>query len=415
VDRVYAAVAGPSKPKEEALGTQPGQPGVTRALPNAQLSALAGLLEKLVEEGGRVDLYRISGDLVLEIDDLLPIVEAGDLLGFITVNEGDLLLTPLGRAYADATILGRKAILAGRVLRLPIIAWVYETLQQDDNRRVAREYFHDKLQADFGDRADEQLHLAISWGRHAELFAYDDASGELYLESADGKGAEKNFALSELYEAWPILSLREKADGFALLQQEDAENFFLHLNARDRAQLILALPVGERRLWLRLLNAEEALDIIEEAPEQERAGLLSLLDDKTRREVQGLLSYAAAQSQGLINPRYVRLRPDMSVDEAISFLRRDARDRGQTIYYAFVIDSDDRLLGTVTFRDLVIAPGDTPVREVMRTDVIAASEDADDHSIRDLFTRHNLQMIPVLDSNNRIKRVATRDEISGAG
>ena len=72
-----------------------------------------------MEEGGRVDLYRMGGDLVLELDDLLPIVEAGDLLGFITVHEGDLLLAPLGRAYADATILGRKAIIAGRVLRLP--------------------------------------------------------------------------------------------------------------------------------------------------------------------------------------------------------------------------------------------------------------------------------------------------------
>jgi NitT/TauT family transport system ATP-binding protein len=412
VDKVYAAVAGPSKPKEEALGTQPGQPGVTRALPNAQLSALAGLLEKLVEEGGRVDLYRISGDLVLELDDLLPIVESGDLLGFITVHEGDLLLTPLGRAYADATILGRKAILAGRVLRLPVIAWIYETLQQDDNRRVAWEYFHDKLQADFGDRAEKQLHLAISWGRHAELFAYDDVSGELYLESADDRGAEKNFALSELYEAWPILSLRERADGFTLLQQDDAENFFLHLSTRDKAQLILALPVGERRLWLRLLNADEALDVVQEAPEQERVGLLSLLDDKTRREVQGLMSYAAAQSQGLIDPRYVRLRPDMTVDEAISFLRRDARDRGQTIYYAYVVDSGDRLLGTVTFRDLVIARGDRPVRDVMRTDVITAPEQLDQKALGDLLTRYNLQMIPVVDSEKRIKRVITKDDIT---
>ena len=66
VDKVYAAVAGQSKPKEETLGTQPGQPGVTGTLPHAQPSAVAGLLEKLVEEGGRVDLYRMGGDLVLE-------------------------------------------------------------------------------------------------------------------------------------------------------------------------------------------------------------------------------------------------------------------------------------------------------------------------------------------------------------
>jgi NitT/TauT family transport system ATP-binding protein len=412
VDRVYAAVAGQLKPKEEALGTQPGQPGVTRPLPNAQLSALAGLLEKLVEEGGRVDLYRISGDLVLELDDLLPIVEAGDLLGFITVHEGDLLLTPLGRAYADATILGRKAILAGRVLRLPTIAWIYETLQQDDNRRVAWDYFHDKLQADFGEKAEKQLDLAIGWGRHAELFAYDDTTGELYLETDDGKTAEKSIALAELYEAWPILSVRERADSFMLLQQDDAENFFLHLKATDRAQLVLSLPLGERRLWMRLLGPDEVLDVLQEAPEQDREGLLPLLDDKTRREVKGLMTYAEEQSRGSINPRYVRLRPDMTVDEAVSFLRRDARDRAQTVYYAYVIDGEGRLLGTVTFRDLLITPGDKTIREVMRTDVISAPEELDQKGLSDLFTRYNLQAIPVVDSEKRIKRVLTKDDVA---
>jgi NitT/TauT family transport system ATP-binding protein len=412
VDKVYAAVAGQSKPKEEALGTQPGQPGVTRALPNAQLSALTGLLEKLVEEGGRVDLYRISGALVLELDDLLPIVEAGDLLGFMTVHEGDLLLTPLGRAYADATILGRKAIIAGRVLRLPVIAWIYETLQQNDNRRVSWDYFRDKLEADFGDLSEKQLDIAISWGRHAELFAYDDSTGELYLESDDGKTAEKSFALSELYEAWAMLSIRERVEGFKLLQQDDAENFFLHLSATDKAQLILVLPIGERRLWMRLLSPEEALDVIQEVPETERVGLLSLFDDKTRREVKGLMDYAEEQSRGLMNPRYVRLRPDMSVDEAVSFLRRDARDRAQTIYYAYVTDSEERLLGTVTFRDLLITPGDKTVQNVMLTNVITAPEDLDQAAVRQLFTRYNLQMIPIVDSEKRIKRVVTRDDIS---
>ncbi len=412
VDKVYAAVAGQSKPKEEALGTQPGQPGATRPLPNSQLNALAGLLEKLVDEGGRVDLYRMGGDLVLELDDLLPIVEAGDLLGFITVHEGDLLLAPLGRAYADASILARKAIIAGRVLRLPIIAWIYETLQQDDNWRVAWDYFHDKLQADFGDKAEKQLDIAISWGRHAELFAYDDDTGELYLESYEGKIAEKSFALAELYEAWPVLSIQERVEGFELLQQDDAEDFFLHLSARDKAQLTLALPPGERKLWMRLLAPDKALDVIQEAPAPERPGLLSLLDDKTRREVKGLMDYAEEQAGGLIKTRYARLRPQMSVDEAVSFLRRDARDRAQTIYYAYVTDSEERLLGTVTFRDLLITPGDKTVQDVMRTDVITAPEHLDQEAFRHLFTRYNLQMIPVVDSEKRIKRVVTKDDIA---
>jgi len=411
VDKVYAAVAGQSKPKEEALGTQPGQPGVTRPLPHSQLNALAGLLEKLVDEGGRVDLYRMGRDLVLELDDLLLIVEVGDLLGFTIVQEGDLLLTPLGRAYADASILARKAIIAGRVLRLPVIAWIYETLQRDDNGRVARDYFHEKLEADFGDLTERQLDTAISWGRHAELFAYDDNAGELYLESYDGRMAEKSFALTELYEAWPVLSIRERVEGFKLLQQDHAEDFFLHLSARDKGQLTLALPSGERKLWMRLLAPDEAADVVQEVPGGEREGLLSLLDDKTRREVKGLLDYAEEQARGLIKPSYARLRPHMSVDEAGSFLRRDARDRAKNVYYAYVTDAEERLVGVVTFRDLLTTPGDKTIQDVMSTDVITAPEHLDQEALRQLFAQYNLQMIPIVDSKGRIKAVVTKDKI----
>jgi NitT/TauT family transport system ATP-binding protein len=415
VDKVYAAVAGQSKPKEEALGTRPGQPGATRRLPNSQLSALAGLLERLVAEGGRVDLYRMGGDLVLELDDLMPIVEAGDLLGFITVSEGDLLLTPLGRAYAAASILARKAIIAGRVLRLPVIAWIYETLQRDDDQRVARDYFREQLENDFGDAAEKQLDVAIHWGRHAELFAYDANARELYMESDEEKVSERSFALAELYEAWPLLSRDERVGGFELLKQDDAEDFFLHLRARDQAQLLLGLPLGERKSWLRLLSPEEAGDLIHDAPREEHAELLSFLDDKTRREVQGLVSYSEEKARGLTHPRYVRLRPEMTVDEAVSFFRRDARDRAQTAYYAYVTDADEKLLGVVSFRDLLTTPGDKTIQEAMRTDVVTAPEGADAKALDQLFAQYPLQMIPIVDSRNRIKGVATRDLPSDGG
>ncbi|HEY7168868.1 MAG TPA: AAA-associated domain-containing protein, partial [Candidatus Binatia bacterium] len=413
VDKVYAAVAGQSRPKEETLGTQPGQPGVTRALPHAQLSAVAGLLEKLLEEGGGVDLYRMGRDLVLELDDLLPIVEAADLLGFIKVSEGDLILTPLGRTYADATILARKAILAGRVLRLPLIAWIYETLQRDDDQRVAWQFFYDTLEADFGEKAEEQLDIAINCGRQAELFAYDDDAGELYLESSQDTTLGKSFVLTELYEAWPVLSERERVEGFKLLQQKDAEEFFVQLSARDKAQLILNLAAGERKSWLRLLPAEEAAEVTQEAPEDQRDGLLSLLDEKTRREVKGILDYAEEEAKGLINQRYARLRPEMTVDEAVSFLRRDARSRAETAYYAYVTDATERLLGIVGFRDLLITPGDKPISKVMRTDVITAPDGADPEALRQLFTRYNLQIIPIVDSERRIEQVVTRDDVAG--
>ncbi|HWP57408.1 MAG TPA: magnesium transporter [Candidatus Acidoferrales bacterium] len=221
---------------------------------------------------------------------------------------------------------------------------------------------------------------------------------------------DKIVRLTDLHDAWPVLSLPERVEGFELLSRDEAEEFFLQLSARDRLQLIRALPQAERRLWLRILPPDDAVDVIQEAPAEERAELLQLLDETTRREVRGLLAYAEDAAGGLMDPRYARLRPDMTVDEAISYLKRDARSR-KSVYYAFVVDPENRLLGVVSFRDLFAAAGDKMVRDVMRTDVVTASEDMDQEALSHLFARHNLMMIPVVDAERRIKGVVTFDDI----
>jgi len=181
VDKVYAAVAGKTEP--ESGGITRGLPGQMVKLPDAAINRMAGLLEKVNEEGGRHDLYRLTKELTLELDDMLPVVEAAELTGFATVDQGDIALTPLGQTFADASIPARKEIMAGRVLRLPVLGWIYETLRADDDGRVAEEYFAEKLQADFGEYAGEQLDTAINWGRYAELFEFDDDTDELYLQA----------------------------------------------------------------------------------------------------------------------------------------------------------------------------------------------------------------------------------------
>jgi NitT/TauT family transport system ATP-binding protein len=176
VDRVYAAVAGTTE-----IAATPGHLG--KLLPAVRLNALGGLVEKIAAEGGREDLYRLSGDLAMELDDLLPVVETGERMGFVVVQSGDILVTALGKAYAEASILARKELIAGRILRQPVISWIFEALQQDDDHRVDRDFFLDKLRPELGDLAEKQLETAIAWGRHAELFTYDVATDELYLES----------------------------------------------------------------------------------------------------------------------------------------------------------------------------------------------------------------------------------------
>ena len=223
--------------------------------------------------------------------------------------------------------------------------------------------------------------------------------------------AEKIFTPSELYDAWPVLSTDERVEGFEVLQREQADDFFAQLNAKDRAQLILALPAGERRLWMRRLAPDDAADLIQEAPPQERDNLLGLLDDTTQREVKGLLDYAEDEAGGLMNTRYCRLRADMTVGEAISYLRRDARAREKTVYYAYVLDPEERLLGVVTFRDLIVSSGEKLIKDVMRTEVICAPEDLDQEALSKLFMRHHLLMIPIVDAEGRIKGVVNVNDI----
>ena len=222
---------------------------------------------------------------------------------------------------------------------------------------------------------------------------------------------EKNFTSSELYDAWSVLSLEERIDAFELLKREAADDFFLQLGARDRAQLVLGLPAGERRLWMRMLAPDDAADLIQEASSDERENLLLLLDEPMRREVKGLLVYAEDEAGGLMNTRYSRLRLDMTVDEAISYLRRDARGREKTIYYVFVVDSDEHLHGVVSFRDLLVASGEKLVRDVMRTEVVTAPEDLDQEALSKLFMRHHLLMMPVVDAQGRIKGVVNLNDI----
>jgi magnesium transporter len=215
----------------------------------------------------------------------------------------------------------------------------------------------------------------------------------------------------ELRDIWMILSAEERVTGFKLLLRTEAEDFFFELAAQDQAQLITALPPHERRSWLRLLPPDDAVDVLQEAPASERDGLLALMDETSRKEVNALLAYAEDEAGGLMNPRYARLRPHMTVDEAISYLRKQARERLETIYYVYVLDDQQHLLGVVSFRELFAAQADKRVRDIMQREVLSVREDLDQESVSRVVAQQGLYAIPVVDADNRIKGIVTVDDI----
>jgi magnesium transporter len=215
----------------------------------------------------------------------------------------------------------------------------------------------------------------------------------------------------ELLELWPILDADEQVEGFRLLDRAAAEPFFLSRAAAGQATLILGLPEGERRLWVRLLAPDDLADVLQVVPSARRTELLALLDEPTRHEVQALLAYAEDEAGGLMNPRYARMRPEMRVDEALRYLRQHARRKTEAIYYAFVVGPDDRLLGVLSFKELLLAPDDQTVEQVMRRDVITVPETMDQEEIARLIARHNLMALPVVDAEGRMRGIVTVDDI----
>jgi magnesium transporter len=215
----------------------------------------------------------------------------------------------------------------------------------------------------------------------------------------------------ELRESWDVLSDEERAEMFGVLSRHEREEFFLESSSRDQQFLLQAMPPEERRSWVRLLPPDDAADLIQLEPPGRREEWLALLDQATRREVSALLAYAEDDAGGLMNPRFARLRPEMSVDEAIAYLRRQGRERAETIYYTYVLDPEQRLLGVVSFRDLFVAQPHLRVADVMVRDVITVREDTDQEAVSRLFAQHDLLAVPVLDAEGRMKGLVTVDDI----
>lgn len=222
---------------------------------------------------------------------------------------------------------------------------------------------------------------------------------------------QAKLSTNELHEAWPLLSLEERVDGFSLLSPGEAEEQFNTLDAREQAELLLALPNSERRLWLRVLAPDDAADVIQEADLEQRHILLALLDPTKLKEVSALLAYAEDAAGGLMNPRYARLRPDMTVDQAIAYLRRQRSEHIETIYYAYVLDGGQRLLGVVSLRQLFAATPATVVNDVMRTDTISVREETDQEDLSNIFAEHDLLAVPVVDNDGVMKGIVTIDDI----
>ncbi len=181
VDYIYKVLTKPDVAPAGAPNQQPGPKARDQRqmhyqmLPHARPGGMAGLLELLLDKNGREDIYRLADDLSFEIDDLLPIVDAAQLLGFLNVEEGDAAITTSGAEFANSEILRQKELFRdAAVTHVLLLRQIRRALDSKSDHTVPEDFFLDLLDEQFSEEeCQRQIETAVTWGRYAELFDYD--------------------------------------------------------------------------------------------------------------------------------------------------------------------------------------------------------------------------------------------------
>lgn len=203
---------------------------------------------------------------------------------------------------------------------------------------------------------------------------------------------------SEIWQILHLLPVRERADIFAHLELEQQVELATGENRRDMAQLLEEMAPDERA------------DLVQGLDETVRLELLPLVARAEREDISRLVSYAEGTAGSVMTTDYAVLRPDVSADQAIQELRRQAPN-SETIYYIYVVDDQRRLMGFVSLRDLITARPWQKVAEIMQRDIISMHVDEDQEVVARSIEKYDLLAIPVVSRDNLLVGIVTHDDV----
>jgi NitT/TauT family transport system ATP-binding protein len=190
VDYIYKVMTQPelelAPPSKSPRAAKPPY----QMLPHARPGGIAGLLELLKDRGGKEDLYHVAEDLLMEVDDLMPLVEAAVLLGFLKSSAGDIEITSAGEEFAGAGISLRKDLFRQAALaRVTLLQQMRHALESKSDHSIPLELFRDVLDEHFSaGEVQHQIETALHWGRYAEIFTYDSENDRLLSHQPASSG-----------------------------------------------------------------------------------------------------------------------------------------------------------------------------------------------------------------------------------
>ena len=196
---------------------------------------------------------------------------------------------------------------------------------------------------------------------------------------------------------------------FRLLPKELAAETFVEMDTDVQEQMIRRFSDTELRTVLSELYMDDAVDIVEEMPANVVRRILAQADPEMRRSINELLQYPEDSAGSLMTTEFVALRPHMTAADAILSIRRTGMDK-ETVYTCYVIDQGRHLLGVVTLRSILMAPDDETMENLMISNVISVTTQEDQETVAHLFSVYDLNVLPVVDKEERLVGIVTVDD-----
>ena len=197
---------------------------------------------------------------------------------------------------------------------------------------------------------------------------------------------------------------------FRLLEAETQAEIFMLLDIEHRRALLDDLSVDRMAAIVTGMHHDDRVDLLQEMSAEQSRRVLQSMAESEREDVLLLDTYPEDTVGAVTTTEYIRLSPSVRVDEAVEHMRARAQDT-DIIYYGYVLDEDNHLLGTVSLKDLIMARSSDPVGDIMHTDVVSVQADEEDLVAARKLSRYDLVAIPVLDESGQMLGIAAFDDI----
>ncbi len=205
-------------------------------------------------------------------------------------------------------------------------------------------------------------------------------------------------------------SPEQKAELMNKLSETDAEQIFQEMEDFDQAAIIPYLEVERARVILGRMPSDDAADLIGELEPVAANQVMQLLGEEVRMEFGDLLKYPEESAGGIMTTEYISLPADIPVEEAIARLREIAPE-AETIYYVYIVNDENRLIGVLSLRDLIASPDGTILKNIMRSNVISVNVNLDQEEVARVVSKYDLLAVPVIDDQNHLLGIVTVDDV----